>query len=690
MKFCRVYIILLLLWGLSSFAGLQAQITTDSLLTLARQHAKDQHLVQSLRYYLQTLQIVEQQKKYKLLSNIQIEVGTVYQSGHLYQKSLEYFLRADSIKTAQNDTENKPEILNLTGYSYQRLNNYGQALQYFSQQVDIYKQQRQPKLMVQPYRNMVVCYQHLKQHTRVLEYNQKILAIVQTLPNKPAEIATLNNIGFAYKYLKNYPAALRYFKRSLAAQQATHTSETEQLPTQVNIAITYQNQGKYDESVDKLLEASKIAEKAGKVAERAQLYDLLALVYYYQKDYYNALQYNEQSIVLAKAINNHDILQEAYKTASLIYQKQDDYEKALTNFRQHLLIKDSLVLEEISRQQALAQQKFVVERAEKQIKLIMAGEEIKDLALKQQQLEIEQKQKELELLEKEKKIQDAQLRQEALAKKQALQSLQLVRQKAAAIQKDKEIVQLQADKRQKDHDLQLKVLGEQEKQKQIQILEKDREIRELALENKSRQITEKSREIDEQRKVQQYFLGVIALGVLVFILILIGLFIARRSNQKLARKNDEIEDKNTELFQVNEEIAAQRDLLETKNVEIENINHDLTSSIVYAQRIQEAMLPSVNRIQAYLPESFVLFKPRDIVSGDFYWFAKIKSAEKEEAEDTAPSFALSQNIQFETVRSKLVLAAIDCTGHGVPGALMSMTGNNLLNDIVGSTGNRPT
>lgn len=674
MKFCRVHIIFLILL-LSSLTNLRAQTTTDSLLVLARQHAKDQHLVQSLRFYLQTLQIVEQQKKYRLLSDIQVEIGTVYQAGQLYQKSLEYFLRADSVKVAQHDTEDKPKILYLMGSSYQKLHKYEEALRHFSQQVDIYKTQKQPKLMVQPYRNMVVCYQQLKQHNKVLEYNQKILAIVKTLENKPAEIATLNNIGFAYKYLKDYPEALRYFRQSLKAQQATKASETDQLPTQVNIAITYQNQGKYEESVNKLLQAIKVAEKEEKKAEKAQLCDLLALVYYYQKDYYNALQYNKESIDLAKAINNRHILQEAYKTASLIYQKQDDYEKALTNFRQHLLIKDSLELEKISRQQALAQQKFVVERAEKQIKLIMAGEEIKDMALRQQQLEIDKKRKEFELLEKEKKIQDVQLKQEELAKQQALQSLQLVRQKAAAAQKDKEIVQLQAEKRQKEQDLQLKALAEQEKQKQIQILEKDKKIKELDLEKKNQQIA-------EQRKVQQYFAGVTVLGILVFILILIGLLIAKRSNQKLAKKNDEIEDKNTELFQVNEEIAAQRDLLETKNVEIENINHDLTASITYAQRIQEAMLPSVNRIQAYLPNSFVLFKPRDIVSGDFYWFAKIKSVEKEEATETVPATALSQNIQLETIRSKLVFAAVDCTGHGVPGALMSMTGSNLLNDIV--------
>ncbi|WP_299456263.1 tetratricopeptide repeat protein [uncultured Microscilla sp.] len=657
----HIILLLCLLWG-QMHATLQAQSTTDSLLTLARQDAQKQKLIQSLRHYLKAVNIVENTRNSQLLSNIYIEIGKVYQSGRLHQKALKYFLRADSLNTAQKNDQDKPMLLGLIGGTYQQLTYYTKALNYFAAQVKWYKQRKQPQQMIQAYRQMVVCHQRLKQYPQVLEYNKKILTLVQQQPNKTAEIATLNNIGFAYKYLNDYPNALKHFKQSLEAQRVLGTPATEQLPTQVNIAITYQNQGRYNESIDKLLQAIKVAEKAGKNAEKAQLYDLLALVYYYQKDYYNALQYNEQSIEIAKLLNDRDILQAVYKTSSLIHQKRDDYEKALNSFRKHLSIKDSLVLEESLKKQALAQQKFVVERAEKQIKLIMAGEEIKDLALKQQQLEIEKKNKEFELLEKEKKIQDAQLRQEALAKQQALQKLQLLRQKATAAQKDKEIVQLQAEKQQKEQDLKLQALAEKEKQKQIQILEKDKKIRELDLQKKNRQIA-------QQSKMRKYFMGITALGFLVLVLILIGLIITRRANKQLSKQKNEIEEKNTELFQVNEEIAAQRDLLETKNVEIENINQDITSSIVYAQRIQEAMLPSLNRIQTYLPQSFVLFKPRDIVSGDFYWFSNIKPTNHE----AAPQ---------DMTHDKLVFAAVDCTGHGVPGALMSMTGNNLLNEIV--------
>ncbi len=95
------------------------------------------------------------------------------------------------------------------------------------------------------------------------------------------------------------------------------------------------------------------------------------------------------------------------------------------------------------------------------------------------------------------------------------------------------------------------------------------------------------------------------------------------------------------------------------NKKIDQQNKNIKSSINYAKRIQEAMLPTGEFQKVLFPESFVLFKPRDLVSGDFYWFSPLP----DEPDD-------------------LVFAAIDCTGHGVPGAFMSMIGFNSLNNIV--------
>ena len=106
--------------------------------------------------------------------------------------------------------------------------------------------------------------------------------------------------------------------------------------------------------------------------------------------------------------------------------------------------------------------------------------------------------------------------------------------------------------------------------------------------------------------------------------------------------------------------------VEERTEELTDKNFKITSSINYAKRIQEAVLPPVAQITSKLPDAMVFFKPRDIVSGDFYWFAEV--------------FPSGDTHQQEA--TKMVLAAVDCTGHGVPGAFMSMIGNAYLNQIV--------
>lgn len=106
-----------------------------------------------------------------------------------------------------------------------------------------------------------------------------------------------------------------------------------------------------------------------------------------------------------------------------------------------------------------------------------------------------------------------------------------------------------------------------------------------------------------------------------------------------------------------EEVVRQRDEIERQRLKLEDLYKDVTDSIRYAKRLQYSILPPKERIESICPNSFVLFKPKDIVSGDFYW--------------------------FEEMDGKSFCAAVDCTGHGVPGAFMSLVGANGLNAAVG-------
>ncbi len=104
-----------------------------------------------------------------------------------------------------------------------------------------------------------------------------------------------------------------------------------------------------------------------------------------------------------------------------------------------------------------------------------------------------------------------------------------------------------------------------------------------------------------------------------------------------------------------EQVVKQSEEIKSKNNELEILYKHVTDSIRYAKRLQEAIIPTDVAVRQILPQSFVLFKPKDIVSGDFYW--------------------------IKQVEGKSYVAAIDCTGHGVPGAFMSLVGYNILKEI---------
>mgnify|MGYP002784789405 CR=1 FL=1 len=141
--------------------------------------------------------------------------------------------------------------------------------------------------------------------------------------------------------------------------------------------------------------------------------------------------------------------------------------------------------------------------------------------------------------------------------------------------------------------------------------------------------------------------GFSLVGALVFVLLLSNNQ-RKKANALLQEQSIQIQLANTELQQKNIEITEAHS--ETQRL-LTNVN----DSIRYAKRIQDAMLPSTETLNRLLPEHFIFFRPKDVVSGDFYW--------------------------CKEVHGKVFVAVVDCTGHGVPGAFMSLIGNALLNDI---------
>ncbi|WP_291723415.1 two-component regulator propeller domain-containing protein [Bernardetia sp.] len=137
--------------------------------------------------------------------------------------------------------------------------------------------------------------------------------------------------------------------------------------------------------------------------------------------------------------------------------------------------------------------------------------------------------------------------------------------------------------------------------------------------------------------------------------------------EEIEATNSSLIERNAEVMQQKEEILAQRDDLDIQTKQLSAIylqsekqNKKISQSIRYAQRIQQAMLPSDKLLSKMIPNHFVYYQPKDIVSGDSYWIGKTKD--------------------------KILIAGIDCTGHGVPGAIMSMAANSALTQVVEAEG----
>ncbi|MFL5752766.1 MAG: PP2C family protein-serine/threonine phosphatase [Bacteroidia bacterium] len=131
--------------------------------------------------------------------------------------------------------------------------------------------------------------------------------------------------------------------------------------------------------------------------------------------------------------------------------------------------------------------------------------------------------------------------------------------------------------------------------------------------------------------------------------------------EKLAADKAKVDEKVKKLWSQSMAIHKEKERINELKKEIEQKHQEIIDSVNYAKRIQQAILPDSSAIKNALPDSFVLFRPKDIVSGDFYWFYH------------SPTSTMSTGI---------FIAAADCTGHGVPGALMSMLGADKLNEAV--------
>ncbi|WP_338815017.1 tetratricopeptide repeat protein [Bernardetia sp. Wsw4-3y2] len=198
-----------------------------------------------------------------------------------------------------------------------------------------------------------------------------------------------------------------------------------------------------------------------------------------------------------------------------------------------------------------------------------------------------------------------------------------------------------------------------------ELLQKEATYKEeqLKVEQEKKELQRRTERAEEER-IRNIYLGGLFTALIIAILLVIGYNQKRKANSKLEEQNEaiklqqtQIATQNEELNVTNEELQSQKETLEQTYSALQMTTEKFNASIRYASDMQEAVLPELSTLTSFFNNLFLIYQPKDIVSGDFYWFSQI-------------------NPQMG------VLAMSDCTGHGVPGAFMSMLGCTLLHEIV--------
>jgi serine phosphatase RsbU (regulator of sigma subunit) len=515
---------------------------------------------------------------------------------------------------------------------------------------------------------------HLNELSVLLLYNNtdsaismcnKAINVINSQPNKiKNESATIimlaktyNILGSCYSLKSNYTKAAELFNKALSLNKSIKYPKGIAMNL-LNIGSIYHSKGEYNNALDNCLKALTIQEEIGDKKGISINLGNIGNNYRIQGNYETALEYYSKSLKVAKEIGDKNQIVYALYSIGEIYQGQNKFEKAFDTFFSTLKLAETLndktlvgtLLGEIG--VTYSTQGDSIKSLDYFLKALRIFEEQKDevniahwllyigdnyIKFKKYKLAFEYLYRALAIYQK-------------IGAKYGIENeynlLSQLYEKSTVSLPDTiggkylnpEQMRLRAIYYYEKH-LEAKedIFGADKKKKFVETgLVYDFQKKEAIakLKNEERIALE-----EEKAHKQKIISGIITIGVVIMLVLVVFIF----RSLKITRKQKQI------IEQKSKETELQKHIIEEKN-------KDITDSINYAKRIQNALLREEEHVSKHLPEHFILFLPKDIVSGDFYW-----GAEK-------------NNYWYFT--------AADCTGHGVPGAIMSMLGVSFLNDIV--------
>ena len=483
---------------------------------------------------------------------------------------------------------------NAIAVSYYFQGNYVQAVEYYNKALANHQKITNKKGVSRAYNNLGVLYSKKGDYAQSLEYYHKALSIQEELNDERLMAKSYNNIGNIYMDIREYSKALEFHKKALAIKQKLNASQASLMYTYTNMGNVYKELKNYDQALTCYRKALNICLTENLLKNAALSYSLMGFVMSFQNKLDSAKYYHQKSLTMARRNKLLHLEIESLYRLSKIYYDKNEFNKALKLGTQALEL--GLQNKEYPFVKNAA---WIVAHSHKQLANYPQ-------AFKYQTIYTQYK--------------DSLLNDE---KTKTLTRLEL------NYAFDKKQAVLKAEQKAKEDKL----------------------------------------KVENEKKLQRerfYLLG--TLGILCTVLA-ISIFafrsrsIQKKLNQQLVLQKNELQEQKQELTQLNEElqqnqeeIITQRDYIEKQNINLNQQQYRIQSSIRAARTIQQAMLPFEQDLQSLLQDYFVIYRPKDIVSGDFYWLKK--------------------------VGDDIIIVVADCTGHGVPGAFMSLIGMNLLDKIV--------
>ena len=569
----------------------------------------------------------------------------------------QFFQHALIQKALENDPTDKErkvllkslaESLNNIGIFYYNGGDVEKGLSYYEQSIKIQETLGDTKGIAVSLNNLGVVYETVGDNKKALEYYQKSLALQNKLGDKKAIAANLYNIGHTYYHQGKTAEGIKHFQKALALEEELGFKNGIARSLN-NLGGVYDDQGDIEKALSYYFKSLKITEEIGEKKGVTQSLNNIGAIYYQLGQLKASRSYFDKSLKIQEESNDQGGIAKSLSNIGNIHLKKKEVDKALEYFFRALKIREN-----ISQKKEIANSLNTIGGA---YRFQNKYEEALKYYLKCLEIVVQTNDKEgLSISHINIGTLYYELNNLPLAKKYATKGLD-VSQELGFPTRIRDAALLLSDIYEKEsngmkafemyqlyitmHDsvnnketakttARQQAKYEYEKQKTIDDAEHDKL---LAIEH-------------EEKEKQIIITGATGAGLGLVVVFLIFVFNRLRitKKQKLVIETQK------------KEVENQKEIVEKAHEALEEKNQEITDSITYAKRIQSAILPPDKLVKENLKESFILYKPKDIVAGDFYW--------------------------LEQKNNKVLFAAADCTGHGVPGAMVSVVCNNALNRSV--------